>query len=630
MRARSVVLPAVVLAAFAVAAPALAAPKGGRLVPFQSCPALLSYAKAHAAPYVTASGIGQVAPVAHAVAPGVATPNAIAAPSAAAASTPQEGIDYSGTNDQEAGVDEPDTVKTDGNTLYAIEGNSLAAVDISGKAPKLLDTMPLQAGSSAELLLSGTHLLVLSRGGYFFEPLPAQPAELIAPVASSSILTEVDVSDPSALKVVQTLTLDGEYVDARMVGSVVRVVSSSSLPYAIPFAAGSAAANKATLAHSRISAWLPTYTLGSGAPHPVVQCRNVLRPTAYSGLGMLTVLTIDLAQGLTPVDSTGVMTDGRIVYASPTNLYVATERWSTRPLVVTPEQPVPGVTTQINDFDISDPTKTTYLGSGTVPGYLLDQWSMSDFQGVLRVVSTDSPAWWGPGPATQSYLTTLEAQGGSLVQVGQLTGLGPGERVNAVRFAGNTAYVDTFRQIDPLYTIDVSNPAKPQELGSLTIEGYSSYLHPLGNGLLLGVGQDVPTATQTEPGGSQLSLFDVSDLSHPTLLAHVSLGPGWSAAETDHHAFLYWPATSLVVVPLNGTAFAYRVSRSGFQQLGTVAQPNGSIDRSLVDRTALVTVSSAGVQENSLDTLADLGWVSFPAQTVQPPIPIGGPVPIAN
>jgi uncharacterized secreted protein with C-terminal beta-propeller domain len=620
-----------VLAALVLAAPAVAAPKASRLVPFQSCPALLTYAKAHAEPFVTAYGIGKPAPMLTAVAPGAVTPNAIAAAGAATASAPQQGVDYSGTNDQEAGVDEPDTVKTDGNTLFAVYGDTLDAVDISGKSPKLLDTLQLTDGASHELLLSGTHLLVLSRGGYFFEPLPAEPAQMIAPISSTSYLTEIDVSDPSSLSVLQTMTLDGEYVDARMIGSTVRVVTSSSLPIAIPFPAAKTpvAANKATVAHSRISQWLPTYQVGSAQPHAVVQCRNVLRPAAFSGLGMLTVLTIDLSQGLAPIDSTAVMTDGRIVYASPTSLFVASENWGVRPLPATPDQPVADASTHIADFDISDPTKTTYLGSGSVPGYLLDQWSMSDFQGVLRVVSTDSPAYWGTGAATQSYLTTLRPSNGALVQVGQLSGLGQGERVNAVRFVDDTAYVDTFRQIDPLYTIDVSDPTQPRELGSLTIEGYSSYLHPIGDGLLLGVGQDVPTTSQSEPSGSELSLFDVSDPANPTRIAHVSLGAGWSDAESDSHAFLYWPATGLVVVPLNGKAYAYHVSRaSGFQLLGALAQPNGDIDRSLVDRSSLVTVSDGGVQANDLSTLAMLGWAPFPQTPVTPVVPInpGGPI----
>ena len=126
-----------------------------------------------------------------------------------------------------------------------------------------------------------------------------------------------------------------------------------------------------------------------------MQCRHVRKPAGFSGLGLLTVLTVDLAKGLQPVDSDAVMTDGRIVYASPESLYVATERWADRPDPNKPTEPEAGVTTAIHKFDISSPLRTEYRGSGTVSGYLLSQWSLSEYRGVLRVVSTETPAWWG-------------------------------------------------------------------------------------------------------------------------------------------------------------------------------------------------------------------------------------------
>ena len=617
-------------AASAVQAPA--APRSARLVAFRSCPELLGYVKAQAAPFVTAYGLGRPAGGLKTPMPGV-----VAAPSVGAA--PQQGVDYSGTNVQEAGVDEPDTVKTNGITLFAVENGRLESVDVRGHSPKLLDSLALGSGWSNELLLSGTHLLVLSRGGYWLPPLPAQPAAMILPQFSTSTLTEVDVSDPAALKVVQTLKLDGAYVDARMIGSTVRVVSSSPVPIELPTVtptdssatalAGAQTRNRAVVASSRVSAWLPSYHLGTQPARPLVSCRHVLRPPIFAGLGMLTVTTIDLAKGLAPVDSTGVMTDARIVYASPSSLYVATEQWAARPLPMRPMQMPGDATTQIHAFSISDPKKTTYLGSGTVPGYLLSQWSLSEFQGVLRVVSTDTPAWWGTGPASQSYLTTLHPQNGSLAQVGQVGGLGKGDRVYAVRMLGDTGYVVTFRQVDPLYTIDLRNPARPQVLGSLELPGYSSYLHPISDSLLLGIGQSV--GQSNEPAGTQVSLFDVSDPAHPARLQQATLGQGWSAAESDHHAFLYWPATGLVVVPFGQQAVALHVSRkAGITELGRIIHSQArqsqlpQIDRSVVVGSALLTVSSAGVAANGLASLASLGWVPFPAPS---PTPAPGPLP---
>jgi uncharacterized secreted protein with C-terminal beta-propeller domain len=596
---------------------------GPRLVAFGSCPDLLAYVHAQAAAFASPYGLGQR--------PGLAVPPK-AAPATGA--TPQQGVDYSGTNVQEQGVDEPDVVKTNGVTLFAAENGTLESVAVGNGRPRLLDTLELDGGWSHELLLYGTHLLVLSRGGYWLTPLPAAPAMMIVPPQpASSTLTEVDVSNPAALKVVQTLTLGGAYLDARMIGGSVRVVSSTALPLPLPYAAptdpDALAKNRAVIASSPLSAWLPTYRLGKGQAHPLVSCRDVRRPPTFAGLGMLTVTTIDLAKGLAPVDSTGIMTDGRIVYASPKTLYVTTEPWTARPLPAAPTKATSGSATQIHAFDITNPSKTTYLGSGSVPGYLLSQWSLSEFQGVLRVVSTDAPAWWGGGPASQSHLTTLRPQNGSLAQVGQLDGLGRGERVYAVRMIGATGYVVTFRQVDPLHTLDLGDPTHPKVAGELELPGYSSYLHPISGDLLLGIGQNVDP-TSNEPKGTQVSLFDVSRPAHPVRLAEATLGQGWSQAESDHHAFLYWQPTGLVVVPFGQQAVAMHVSRAGIDELGRVVHTQAhqsqlpQIDRSAVVGKALLTVSSGGVAANALTSLASLGWTAFPTPSPKPVPQPGG------
>jgi uncharacterized secreted protein with C-terminal beta-propeller domain len=625
----AILVAASVLVAATLGGQAPAAPKPGRLVAFTSCPALLHYAKSHVAPFVTAYGVGRASP-------GPLTPVP-----ATADSGPQQGVDYSGTNVQEQGVDEPDLVKTNGSTLFAVENGELEAVRVDGGNPKLLDTLALTGGWSRDLLLSGNHLLVLSRGGGWVEPLPAQPAVMIAPLPSGTTLTEVDVSDPTHLQIVRTLTIDGAYLDAREIGSTVRLVTSTALPIAVPTVtpsgtdagavAAAAAKNRAAVASSRASAWLPSYRLGKRAARPLVSCRDVRRPASFSGLGMLTVTTIDLAKGLAPVDSTAIMTDGRIVYASPTGLYVATEQWSVRPLPATPTVAPASASTQIHAFDISDPAKTVYLGSGSVPGFLLSQWSLSEFDGVLRVVSTDAPAWWSGQPGSQSYLTTLRAQGRSLAQVGQVGGLGKGDRVYAVRMIGDTGYVVTFRQVDPLYTLDLHDPAHPRVLGELELPGYSAYLHPVGDNLLLGIGQNIDPQSN-EPQGTQVSLFDVADPAHPTRLTKTVLGQGWSAVESNHHAFLYWPATGLVVVPFGQQAVAMHVSRKGgIDELGRIVHVQArqaqlpQIDRSVVVGQALFTVSSAGVASNGLTSLDPLGWQAFPTPPAPKPVPVPDP-----
>ena len=131
-----------------------------------------------------------------------------------------------------------------------------------------------------------------------------------------------------------------------------------------------------------------------------------------------------------------------------------------------------------------------------------------------------------------------------------------------MRFVGDTGYVVTFRQIDPLHTLDLADPSNPRVLGELKIPGYSAYLHPIGEDLLLGVGQDA--TSEGRPLGTQLSVFDVSNLRKPTRLYTETSGSGWSEAENDHHAFLYWPRTGLLMIPFNIEARASRsAARAG-------------------------------------------------------------------
>jgi hypothetical protein len=621
----------VAAAAVALAAAALGVSSDGsaasagkaRLTAFRSCGDLLRYTKSQAARFVGPYGLG---------APGRVFAPAPVATGSRRDSAPKQAVDFSGTNVQEEGVDEPDLVKTDGSTLFAVANGSLHAVDVRGRQPRLLDTLKLDGGWSHELLLHGNRLLALSRGGYWAEPMPGLAARMMPWVQSSSVLTEVDVSNPRALRAVRTLTLDGAYVAARLVGHTARIVASAQVPQRLKFeqpAGGTqdqlTAAkehNQAVVRSSGVTSWLPGYRIArpgaaAGKTRPLVQCRDVRRPAAFSGLGMLTVLTVDLAKGLEPVDSTALMTDARVVYASPESLYVATEQWADRPAPGTPTKAQEGVSTAIHRFDISSPARTQYRGSGAVSGYLLSQWSLSERRGVLRVVSTETPAWWGPGGDSESFLTTLRAKDGALAQAGRIGGLGKGERVYSVRFLDDVAFVTTFRQVDPLYTVDLSDATRPHVLGELKIAGYSSYLHPIGEDLLLGVGQDADDHGHVL--GTQLSIFDVSDLRHPARLSRVQLGRGWSEAEADHHAFLFWPRTGLVVLPFDQRALGFRVGRArGIDQVGRIDHGAGNltwtppIRRSLVVGDSVLTVSDAGVKSSRLATLAGEGWVSFP------------------
>jgi hypothetical protein len=343
----------------------------------------------------------------------------------------------------------------------------------------------------------------------------------------------------------------------------------------------------------------------------------------FSGLDTITILTVDLAHGLPAVDADAVMSDAQIVYASPDRLFVATQRWFAPQLRIRDQ--APPTTTQINAFDTSDPGRTTYAATGEVKGFLLNQFALSQYQGVLRVASTETPTWWEGGDSSAgegSAVTTFDAS--SLQPLGRVGGLGRGERIYAVRFVDDVGYVVTFRQVDPLYVLDLSKPAEPRVSGELKVAGYSAYLHPIGKDLVLGVGQDAGADGRTT--GTQLSLFDVSDPANPQRLAQHAIGGANSSAEYDHHAFLYWPATKLAVVPLTvydgqGQPFTgavgLRVTRTGIDEVGRIEHPHDDgalweVQRATVIGDRLFTLSAAGVLSSALDTLAAGPFVAFP------------------
>ena len=203
---------------------------------------------------------------------------------------------------------------------------------------------------------------------------------------------------------------------------------------------------------------------------------------------MLAILTIDLDRGMYSLDRDGVMAGAQVVYGSTGSLYVASRRY-VRALELGGDVPE-GTRTEIHRFDVTDPTKTVYKASGSVPGFILNNYALSEFNGDLRVASTEEPPWINAARPAPSRVSVLRQAGNRLNQVGAVGGLGEGERIYGVRFMGERGYVVTFRQIDPLYTLDLSDPTAPKVVGELKIPGYSAYLHPVGENLLLGIGRE--------------------------------------------------------------------------------------------------------------------------------------------
>ncbi|CAN5534272.1 hypothetical protein BH20ACT2_BH20ACT2_16370 [soil metagenome] len=273
---------------------------------------------------------------------------------------------------------------------------------------------------------------------------------------------------------------------------------------------------------------------GTGAPP--VACDQVWRPAEPSSPTALLVATLDAddpGDDLAPVAATEVLGGGDIVYSSTDALYVATPLWSDRGLTET----------SIHRFSLEE---LTWTGSGRVPGTPLGQFALDELDGVLRVATTteagfrvmpvepQAPRTAPSDDGIDNLVLTLDTEG-ALEEIGRVAGLGkPGERIRGIRFDGTIAYVVTFLQTDPLYVVDLADPAAPVVVGELEIPGFSSYLHPVGDDLVVGIGQE-GTADGTLTG-AQAQLFDVSDRTAPRQLDALRLGDE-SEAVWDHHAY---------------------------------------------------------------------------------------------
>ncbi len=546
----------------------------------------------------------------------------------------QAAPEHSGTNTHEAGVDEPDLVKTDGRRLVTVADGKLRVVDVASRAQT--GTLELPGGHATQLLLDGDRALVLTGEGYAVDmptPMPREPGipsddGPTGPTAFGSQLTLVDLSGAPA--VLGTLAVEGSYLDARQVGSVARVVVRSvprmefTYPDGVRSPELAELENREIVERSSIGDWLPRYQLSQGGATSTGQladCASVSHPQEYTGSAMLSVLTFDLQRELGTGDPVTIVADGDTVYGTGANLYVADDHIA-HASGAAPDAPV-NQRTEIYQFDISEPGEPVHVASGGVAGTLLNQYSLSEHDGHLRIATTVREQ-------SQSMVSVLERQGDVLAQVGQVSGLGPGERIYSVRFIGDTGYVVTFRETDPLYTVDLSDPAKPTVTGELKITGFSAYLHPAGDGRLIGVGQEATAQGQTT--GTQVSLFDTSNRAGATRVAQYHLQNSYSEAETDPHAFLYWPDAGLVVLPVNGyemtangmpmgAALVLKLEGDSFTEIARISHETtfeggpGPVEiaprRTLVIGTELWTVSEAGVMVNALDGLAQVAWVPF-------------------
>ena len=495
-----------------------------------------------------------------------------------------------GTNVQEAGVDEPDVAKSDGRLLARVERTGrtadLVLADVTGETVEETARIDLPDVVDPELLLVGDTVIVV--GG-----------DQEADGSPGTRILRVDVSDLDEPTVTDTLTVDAELLSARQHGTTVRWVTRTGLPD-LDFARPGRRAGSQDRALERnlervrgteVDDWLPHVTTfaedGTATTERLVECDEVALPGSPGEAdgatpGTVAVVGLDATAplaGLGDADAVGVAVSTDLVYASTDRLYLATSGAPTG-CCWTVDRALPGGptgwpvggwsgTSEVHELELAG-TAATYVASGEVDGTIRDRWSMDEHDGVLRVAV-------GPSSETGDFssIVTMRRDGTRLEEIGRVDRIGPREDIEAVRWFGDLALVVTFRRVDPLYTVDLSDQTAPRVVGELKVPGYSAYLHPLGPHRLLGLGEG-PVAGRR--WGAQTSLFDLADLAAPRRLDVLDHRVNTRhVAATDPRAFTWIPGkrTGLSVITRGYGA------RTGW--LSTLRLDDGTISEELVE-----------------------------------------------
>lgn len=449
-----------------------------------------------------------------------------------------------GTNVQEAGIDEPDTVKTDGKVLATMRDSRLTLYDVTGTSTATLGSLALPGLADAEILLADDTVVAI--GG----------DRSSAPERPGTRVMTISIADPREPKIAEDVRYDATSLSVRQHGTAIRLVLASGLPD-LPFVepggkrtpAQAQRENRALVDKTTIEDWLPTVT-SDGRSRRLLDCTDVAVPSDDLALATTSIVGFDADRAST-LDAIGLAGRTGIAYESADHLYLATqdagplwERGIVDCAMPGCGSPPPGTDTgssYLFDFAL-DGTAATHVASGEVEGAIRDRWSMDEAGGVLRVAVS-------PTSQTGAFnsVVTFRRQGTDLVENGRLDGLGPNEDLKSVRWFDDLAVLVTYRRKDPLYAVNLTDTAHPRLLGKLDVPGFSSYLHPLGSWRMIGVGE----GPSKYGWGARIGLFDVRDVTKVRQLDTFGFGRSFRAlAGTDPRAFTWLPAKRTFITVL--------------------------------------------------------------------------------
>jgi inhibitor of cysteine peptidase len=507
---------------------------------------------------------------------------------------------HSTTNIQVAGVDEADIVKTDGEYLYVVSGNNVYI--IRGYPPQqaeVLSKITLNETWNIQIYVNGDRLAIL--GGHF------TPIRIAYMYSGEAFLKIYDISNKASPILTRTLRSNGTFSGSRMIGDYVYAVVNQL-------------AVEPNYNNVDFHVALPKiYTDTAVTEIPATEIRYVnVTDTFYYFTTIIAVNIMNDTQE--PTHETILTGSTACMYVSQNNMYLTvpnTSIWLLAAEVSRPRDKTLIYRVRLDEDDIVSEAE------GAVPGYVLNQFSMDEYNGYFRIATTD---WTQDGSSNNLYVLNM-----NLTIVGELVGLAPTEQIYSARFMGDRCYLVTFRQIDPFFVIDLSTPTAPEVLGYLKIPGFSGYLHPYDEDYVIGIGK--------QDNNLKLSLFDATNVTAPTEAAPPFIVSGdWSHSPVleDHKAFLFDKSKRLLALPVSINhiefkdheyytksywqgAYVFDISlEQGFTFRGGITHQNNTsydytppVQRILYIEDVLYTVSQAKVKMNDIETLQLLNEVEL-------------------
>jgi hypothetical protein len=586
-----------------------------------------------------------------------------------AGSSESEGAEeYSTTNTQEAGVDEADFVKNDGGYVYLVAGNELIIIDAWPAPMAEIISRVTITGVPRLLYVYADHAVVYSD---VIEEGAASESDCWGDCgyrpAGNLLISVFDIADRVHPRLEREIGIGGVYVNSRRINDNVHTVMTypeigfpevaywpegidrcGSYDRMVLWRAFSdlIARNEEIINATPISDWVPSLSdtryAADGSSETdtdlLGSCEGFYEAVGSSGRAFLSVMSFDLTED-GPVNVSSIVGDQGVVYASQDALYVAS-----RHSAGTGEWFFDGAegvreATAVHRFvfDLEEPA-TVYDASGVVVGHVLNQFSMSEHRGFFRIATTHGHV---PDPDCFNSVFVMQSREGVLEVVGAVTGIAPSEDIRSARFMGDRGFIVTFKKTDPLFALDLSDPAAPSVEGELHIPGFSTYMHPMGEDHLLTIGFDA----QDEGDfawfqGVQLQIFDIGDMSDPrrTHLELIGTRGTTSEATGNHMAFNYFAPHDLLAIPMaicdgghDGTygdvmtfngLLVYNVTiEDGFSEHGRVSHaasdeiegstcsswwssPNSAVKRSIIMDDFIFSIATDEIIVANLDDLS--------------------------